>query len=188
MKLLALALMPVLMSGVVFAAQKNSPVKTDLNKKNVDGSYADNLQSGKLFFQVSEGGKLYNDYEILEFTANGNNKSAFLMRVSLSSIEKNSFHGDLFYPNVFEYGSDSGNLTNVRVNKYTVAFDIDLGFLEKDGAKRILHFEAKRNCEKCNQYTATVSGLYKSLVDGKAVNVDWKQVASIKLTYPISDF
>ena len=181
MKLIALALISVLMSSVVFAAQKDSPVKTDLNSKNAEDSYADNMQAGKLFFQVSEDGKLYNDYEILDFIANGNTNSIGLWRASLNTLQNPVNKASYFYPNVTNYGSDIGDITNVHISKHTVTFDINL-FTD-----RVLHLEAKRSCEKCDKYTATVSGLIKNM-HGTIVKVEWKQVQSITLPYPIGNF
>lgn len=80
------------------------------------------------------------------------------------------------------------DLSNVSFSKDTISFDIVLGFIEKNGAKRTLHFEARRDCDKCEIYKAAASGFYKSLVSEKIVKVELKQIPSISLKYPIGNF
>jgi hypothetical protein len=86
------------------------------------------------------------------------------------------------------YSTDDNSITNLSISPKSVSFDINTGWFDQGGHTRQLSFVATRQGSISSTYQANGVGLWKNMFDEtKIIKVEWKQVPSIALPYPLSN-
>lgn len=88
---------------------------------------------------------------------------------------------------LFHASTNDNSIKNLSVSPKSVSFDIDTGWFEQGGGTRQIKFVASRQGSSSAIYQASATGLWRSMFDEtKLMKIEWKQVPSIALPYPLS--
>jgi len=144
--------------------------------------------SDTIFFDWVEDGVGGKQFVTLKFTADESHnglKSAECI-YTVIYVNKDKKRSEL---NMFHFSTNENSMENLSISPKSVTFDIDVGWFEQGGNKRQLKFIATREGSSSTHYQARAIGLWKSMFDEtKMINVEWKQVHSVALPYPMSEW
>jgi len=88
--------------------------------------------------------------------------------------------------NMYHVSTNDKTINNLSVSPKSVSFDIGTGWFEPGGNTRQIKFLATRQGSSSYTYQANAVALWKSMFDeAKSIKIEWKQVPSITLPYPV---
>ena len=87
---------------------------------------------------------------------------------------------------MYHVSTSDKTIHNLSVSPKSVSFDIDTRWFEPGGSTRQIKFVATRQGSSSYTYQANAVALWKTMFDeARSIKIEWKQVPSITLTYPV---
>jgi len=167
-----------ILTGQAMAASKPGRYITFLNERR--------HISDTLFFEQIENG-VPGQYVALKFSAGEEQSEAKWANCQYIQIFINK-EKKLSELHMEYFSTDDNSMTNLSVSPKSVSFDIDFGHPDHSGHDRKLTFVANRHDSSSSTYEASGSGSWNDMPDEtKSIKIEWKQVPSIPLPYPISN-
>ena len=158
---------------------------TSAPNEDSDYAMARHHHSDSMFFEQVENG-VAGYFIALQFNAEEEKNGSKWAECTYAVIyvDKDNKHSEM---TLFHASTNDNSIKNLSVSPKSVSFDIDTGWFEQDKSTRRIKFVASRQGASSSIYQASAMGLWRNMFDEtKLIKMEWKQVPSINLPYPLS--
>ena len=173
---------PRILIAILCFALINQAASTPESDQKLNYGMARFHDSDTMFFEQIEDG-VVGQFIAFKFYAGAENDGSKWAQCTYAVIyiDKEKKRSEL---NLVHASTDDNTIKNLSVSPKSVSFDINIGWFEQGGNSRLIHFMASR--QGMYSYQGSAIALWKNMFDEtKHIKIEWKQVPSIALPFPL---